>query len=147
MSNYQFRPMIETDLATVYQIEQRAHISPWHLDTLKSCIAPRYYNWVVLQQQQVIGYIFAQSAADEISLLNICIDPDFQGKGIATQLLQQWESGLADSIQFIWLEVRVSNANAIKLYEKFDFIEQGIRKGYYPSAKGREDALVMVKSL
>lgn len=147
MSNYQFRPMIETDLTTVYQIEQRAHISPWHLDTLKSCITPRYYNWVVVQQQQVIGYIFAQSAADEISLLNICIDPDFQGKGIATQLLQQWESGLADSIQFIWLEVRVSNANAIKLYEKFDFIEQGIRKGYYPAAKGREDALVMVKSL
>ena len=45
------------------------------------------------------------------------------------------------------LEVRPSNAPALRLYRNFGFQEVGRRKGYYPASTGREDALVMRKSL
>jgi ribosomal-protein-alanine N-acetyltransferase len=41
------------------------------------------------------------------------------------------------------LEVRVSNAGAIGLYESFGFTSRGVRRGYYTD--NREDALIMWK--
>ena len=41
------------------------------------------------------------------------------------------------------LEVRVSNATAIGLYERLGFEARGIRRGYYTD--NREDALIMWK--
>jgi ribosomal-protein-alanine N-acetyltransferase len=45
----------------------------------------------------------------------------------------------------MFLEVRPSNPNAIKLYQSLGFNEIGRRKDYYPARKGREDALVMAR--
>ncbi len=53
----------------------------------------------------------------------------------------------AAHVQAIFLEVRASNHPAIHLYQSTDFVKMGIRKGYYPSEKGREDALILVKRL
>ena len=47
----------------------------------------------------------------------------------------------------ILLEVRASNAAAIKLYLDFGFKEIGLRKDYYRLPEGREDALVMSKQI
>ena len=46
-----------------------------------------------------------------------------------------------------FLEVRASNTSAYRLYERYGFNEVGRRRGYYPSAEGREDALVMACTL
>jgi [ribosomal protein S18]-alanine N-acetyltransferase len=43
----------------------------------------------------------------------------------------------------MFLEVRVSNKTAISLYENMGFCEMAIRRGYYPAAQGREDAVLM----
>ena len=45
------------------------------------------------------------------------------------------------------LEVRVSNTAAIELYKKLGFIELSRRKDYYPTAQGREDAIVFALSI
>ena len=58
------------------------------------------------------------------------------------------EAALSRSIQSIFLEVRVSNEPAIRLYEKLGYEQVGLRKDYYPlTSGGREDAIVMKKRL
>ncbi len=47
----------------------------------------------------------------------------------------------------LWLEVRASNAAAIALYESLGFNEATIRRNYYPTAEGREDAIIMALPL
>jgi ribosomal-protein-alanine N-acetyltransferase len=82
---------------------------------------------------------------DELHLLNITVVPDFQRCGLGRVLLDrlEWQArqrGLAA----IWLEVRASNTRARYLYGARGFVEQGIRRGYYPAAGSRrEDAVVM----
>ena len=78
-------------------------------------------------------------------LLNITVNPAFQRQGWARVLLDAlalWSR--QKDAQWIWLEVRDSNARAREVYLKHGFAEVGLRKNYYPAAGGqREDALVM----
>jgi ribosomal protein S18 acetylase RimI-like enzyme len=46
-------------------------------------------------------------------------------------------------LQSLWLEVRQTNLRARALYRRRGFAEVGVRKGYYPAAVQREDAVVM----
>ncbi|MGP1685176.1 MAG: GNAT family N-acetyltransferase, partial [Giesbergeria sp.] len=77
------------------------------------------------------------------------VAPTFQRQGWARILLDAlvlWARSQA--AQWLWLEVRVSNARAIALYQAFGFHRVGERPRYYPAAGGaREDAVVMSLSL
>jgi ribosomal-protein-alanine N-acetyltransferase len=76
--------------------------------------------------------------------MNIAVDPDQRGRGIATMLLERlFELTADDARRGYTLEVRVSNATAISLYERLAFESRGIRRGYYTD--NREDALIMWK--
>jgi ribosomal-protein-alanine N-acetyltransferase len=97
------------------------------------------------QAEVLLGYYVAMPGVDELHLLNITVVPDFQRCGLGRVLLDrlEWQArqrGLAA----IWLEVRASNTRARYLYGARGFVEQGIRRGYYPAAGSRrEDAVVM----
>lgn len=102
----------------------------------------------ILRNQQILGYAFVMTVLDEATLLNITIDPDEQGHGYGRQLLQYLKAILKDKgIYSLFLEVRMSNAPARRLYESEGFHEIDVRKNYYPTAKGREDAIIMACSL
>jgi len=74
--------------------------------------------------------------------MNVAVAPDFRRRGIATTLLERlFEVTEADPRRGYTLEVRVSNADAIRLYERLGFEARGIRRGYYTD--NREDALIM----
>ena len=74
--------------------------------------------------------------------MNVAVDPDFQRRGIASRLLERlFELTADDDRRGYTLEVRVSNTEAIQLYEKLGFEARGIRRGYYTD--NREDALIM----
>ena len=87
-------------------------------------------------------------AVDEAHLLNIAIDESLQRRGLGSQLLAQVieRARLAGGLSIL-LEVRPSNAKALALYRQFGFAEIGRRKGYYPAHLGREDALVLCRTL
>jgi len=53
------------------------------------------------------------------------------------------ERVFCDGINIWFLEVRASNAAAIAVYQALDFNELGIRRNYYDTATGREDAVMM----
>ena len=76
--------------------------------------------------------------------MNVAVDPEHRGRGIATMILERlFEVTADDARRGYTLEVRVSNATAIRLYERLDFRSRGIRRGYYTD--NREDALIMWK--
>jgi ribosomal-protein-alanine N-acetyltransferase len=72
------------------------------------------------------------------------VDPEYRRRGAATKLLNRlFELTATDDRRGYTLEVRVSNGDAIKLYEGLGFVARGIRRGYYTD--NREDALIMWK--
>jgi ribosomal-protein-alanine N-acetyltransferase len=100
---------------------------------------------VLLQREQLLGYFVLMKGLDETHLLNITVTPEAQGQGHARHMLNEvaaWSS--RQGAQWLWLEVRVSNTRARRIYERYGFKEMGVRRNYYPlAAFKREDAVVM----
>jgi ribosomal-protein-alanine N-acetyltransferase len=84
------------------------------------------------------------SGVDELHLLNITVASAWQGQGHGSALLRAVQGHAAAlGLSALWLEVRQSNTRARALYRRRGFAEVGLRKGYYPAAVQREDAVVM----
>lgn len=136
------------DLDAVMQIEKQAYPHPWTIGNFRDCLSSGYYACVLLDGKKMIGYAVMSSGAGEAHVLNICIHPDQQGRGLGRNLLHVLEAEARErKVDMMLLEVRASNVNAIGLYESMGFNELGVRKGYYPSHSGREDAHVMARQL
>jgi len=87
-------------------------------------------------------------STEESHLLNIGLTASKRGQGLGRELLEKMI--MAAEImgsKKIFLEVRISNAIAIDLYKAAGFKEIGLRKNYYRLKEGREDAILMSKSL
>jgi ribosomal-protein-alanine N-acetyltransferase len=83
------------------------------------------------------------TVVDQAEILNIAIDPQYQGHSLGSQLLNYALQSLPAIIEEVLLEVRVSNFPAISLYFNYGFIEVGRRRDYYRTEFGREDAILM----
>ncbi|MCL2918061.1 ribosomal protein S18-alanine N-acetyltransferase [Shewanella litorisediminis] len=125
-------------------IELKAHSHPMSEGALADCFGPLYRCSGLYEDDALLGFTIVQQIVDEATLFDICVLPSAQGKGLGKLLLQQV---IADaqrhSAQVLMLEVRASNRAAISLYQRLGFTEIGRRKGYYPTADGREDAVLM----
>lgn len=141
-------PVTLEHLPEIMEIEAQAHLFPWSEKIFEDCINANYSSWVYLHQQQVIGYSITTMAAGEGHILNICVDPAYQGQGFGKLLLENiFNTAIANEIKVVFLEVRPSNLVAITMYEKHGFHEVGRREKYYPAKRGREDALIMARVL
>ncbi len=133
-----------TDIKAVTQIENSAHSHPWSEKLFLSNFGQRYFNHILLQDDEIIGYFVASAVAGEVTLMNIAVSPEKQGQGAGKVLLQfLLDYSRNNDQQEIWLEVRASNQSAIHLYQKLGFVEVDVRKSYYPTENGREDAVIM----
>lgn len=147
-----FRSLKKTDLERAVTIESSATQTPWSLAQLSGSVDKDCCTAICLDNR-IIGFAIFQQVLDEISLLNIAIDPIHQGQGHAKALLQyQLKQLVLQGARQCFLEVRVSNFNAIGLYKSLGFIVVGERKNYYPvinnsEKDNRENALVMCFSL
>ncbi|HBV91304.1 MAG TPA: ribosomal-protein-alanine N-acetyltransferase, partial [Pantoea sp.] len=93
---------------------------------------------------KMAAFAITQVVLDEASLFNIAVDPAFQRRGLGRQLLQHLIDELIKrDVLTLWLEVRASNQPAIALYEQLGFNQVSRRPNYYPTASGREDAILM----
>jgi ribosomal protein S18 acetylase RimI-like enzyme len=88
-----------------------------------------------------VGWYLATCQGTDCELLFIYTASANRGQGIANKLLNDLikRAGATDGIESLFLEVRVSNTSAIRLYEKSGFVRQSIRPRYYSNG---EDALV-----
>ncbi|CAH0532798.1 [Ribosomal protein S18]-alanine N-acetyltransferase [Vibrio stylophorae] len=140
--------MHPSHLDAIRRIEHAAHSHPWAESHLSDIERRLGRNQVLLVNGQVVGYFYAQLVAGEGTLLNLAVDPAMQGKGYGRALMNQLLALLEqEQAESLWLEVRASNTPAIALYDSCGFNEINRRVDYYPTADGREDAVIMVAYL
>jgi ribosomal-protein-alanine N-acetyltransferase len=136
------------DQPQLLAIERRSHAFPWSEQTFASNQGERFLNLRLEAEGKLVAFAITQVVLDEASLFNIAVDPDFQRRGYARQLLQHLIAELEKrDVMTLWLEVRASNQAAIALYEQLEFHQVSRRPNYYPTASGREDAIIMALTL
>ncbi|MFK8082985.1 MAG: ribosomal protein S18-alanine N-acetyltransferase [Granulosicoccus sp.] len=147
-ANISFAPIYIRQVALVGTMERRNYEFPWTDGIFRDCVKAGYTCQMVLLDDDMIGYGIMQVAADEAHILNLCIDEPCQKQGFARLLLEHLvRQAERRRAHIVFLEVRPSNPRAVDLYERSGFNEIGVRKGYYDSANGREDAIVMARNL
>jgi ribosomal-protein-alanine N-acetyltransferase len=148
LAGAEIRPMGPADLDEVVRLERICFADPWSALAFSEEIrrGPEALNRVLRLPDRLVGYSVAWTVVGEVHLANLAVDPAFRGQGAAGALLHDLlREGTRRGAEVVWLEVRISNAGAIRLYEKFGFRAVSIRKNYY--VKEREDALVMSRPL
>lgn len=142
------RVLLPQDVPLIFEIERRAYPFPWTEQILLDCVRVGYSGWVTEHNETIVGYCIMSIAAGEAHVLNLCVDPSHQGKGLGRQMLAHAiEDARQHQVETLFLEVRTSNAPAIHLYHDMGFNEIGRRRNYYPSHNGREDALMFALTL
>ena len=142
------RPMGEDDIARVIDIELVAYDFPWTIGIFRDCLRYGYICMVFENDSDLLGYGILSLGAGECHLLNICIAPRYQGRGYGSQLIDLLlDVARERNARMAFLEVRVSNKAAFHMYTKMGFNELGVRKNYYPTHAGREDAMLLARSL
>jgi ribosomal-protein-alanine N-acetyltransferase len=131
------------DLSAIETIEQRSYPTPWSRSMFASELAkPTSICLGAFEGEDLVGYVINSRYVDAWHVMNVAVEPDHRGRGIATALLERlFALTRDDERRGYTLEVRVSNEDAIRLYEKLGFDSRGIRRGYYTD--NREDALIM----
>jgi ribosomal-protein-alanine N-acetyltransferase len=146
----QLVPLGWDDLDRILPIEQQAYSHPWSRQNFADSLTSGYSLQGLEAQGQLLGYFVLMPGVDEAHLLNITVDPVYQGQGLAKQMLDiltAWAR--ARTFQWVWLEVRLSNTHAQAVYRHYGFMQVGRRPRYYPAGHAgfmggeREDALVM----
>lgn len=138
----------KNDAEIIYDIETASNPFPWTKKTLLSCIGGRYITRQLLVNNVVVGFYVGDLVIDEFTLMEVCVHPDFQGKGYGQLLLSDFvDKAKEKQVVKCHLEVRSKNIAAQMLYMKNGFIQVSRRTGYYPAKIGYEDALVMSLSL
>ena len=141
-------PMGPADLGQVMEIENDIYEFPWTRGNFNDSMSSGYSCWAFVDGSQMIGYCVVMLAADEAHLLNLSIARSWQGRGYGRALLEHAMQMIHEhGAQSMLLEVRPSNAVGRHLYQKAGFAQVGLRKGYYPALRGREDALVLRRKL
>jgi ribosomal-protein-alanine N-acetyltransferase len=139
-----FEPMTEDRLEHVVAIERRAYAHPWTRGNFADSLRSGYHAQILGAGDAVLGYFVAMLGVDEVHLLNITVEPAWQGQGwgrVMLDALAIWSR--AQGAQWLWLEVRTTNLRAQQVYQRYGFRRVGERRGYYPADQGREDAIVM----
>ncbi|MCB1744924.1 MAG: ribosomal protein S18-alanine N-acetyltransferase [Gammaproteobacteria bacterium] len=141
------RPMLETDVLNVLKVERAAYQFPWSEGIFRDCLRVGYCCWVLEFDSRIRGFGIMQVVAGEAHILNLCIDPSLHNRGLGRRLLEQLlQLAARHRANTTFLEVRPSNPAARRLYANAGFNEVGTRRGYYPAAHGREDAIIMARA-
>lgn len=142
------RSMRPTDVGAVAGIERAAYEFPWSAGIFRDCLLAGYTNVVLEQDTQVVGYGIMSVAAGEAHLLNLCLAQHVRGVGYGRHLLEHLMQRARDAgAERMFLEVRPSNQDALRLYRAAGFVVVGMRRGYYRARWGKEDAVVLVSRL
>ena len=149
MTTIELRRLLLDDLRAIEEIERRSYPTPWSRSMFAGELAKP--SSICLgafeadsEEGVLVGYLIVSRYVDAWHVMNIAVEPQQRGRGVATMLLERlFEVTADDARRGYTLEVRVSNRKAIDLYERLGFEARGIRRGYYTD--NREDALIMWK--
>lgn len=142
------RPMTGHDLTEVMEVETAAYEFPWTLPIFRDCLRVGCHCYVYEGPLGIVGHGIMSVAVGECHILNICVHPDYQRRGLGEgMVLFLLDLARLKKARVALLEVRMSNTPAYRLYTKLGFDEVGVRKSYYPALRGREDAIILARDL
>ncbi len=135
------------DIRAIIEIEQDSFTAPWsELSFLNDMYNADSLSKVALIKNRVVGYVCTRYVLNEGHLLNLAVHRDFRRRGIATEIMNTALEELKEKgCTLLYLEVRVSNLDAIKFYERFGFKIASFRRKYYSSPS--EDGALMMRWL
>ncbi len=132
------------DAEQMLSLETQTTAYPWTLALYQSCFSERYFNFVLELDATIVGFYIGEFVAQEASLFNIVVSAQQQGQGYGRVLLEHFIAQADQQLALeCWLEVRASNSKAIALYQSAGFHQTGLRRNYYPTPTGSEDAILM----
>jgi [ribosomal protein S18]-alanine N-acetyltransferase len=139
-------PLVSPEhIDAVVAIEEASFTNPWTRDMYLAELENRGVSYCYLAQGAdgtVVGFCSFWRVLDELHINNLAVMPEFRNAGVASALLSHvLAEGARLGAVRATLEVRRSNENARRLYERFGFTVAGVRRGYY--TKPNEDALVL----
>lgn len=136
------------DLEAILAVEARCKTVTWSPAAFASELSGcNNINLAALDANGILcGFAFASSAADELEINTLAVDPDYRRRGIATLLMNAAAAeGFRRGAASLHLEVRSKNVPAIRLYTKLGFEIRWVRKSYY--SDDGDDALMMSRDL
>ena len=144
MSRIRIRRMQQQDVVQAAALEAQIFSLPWSEQAFSDALKLTHTVFLVAEEGgRVAGYIGMYLSLEEGEITNVAVAPEFRARGIADALLTEIKREAAEcGVTSLVLEVRVSNQNAIRLYEKHGFVSCGVRKGFYEQPK--EDAFLMI---
>ncbi|MDC0887776.1 ribosomal protein S18-alanine N-acetyltransferase [Porticoccus sp.] len=146
LDHVSIRPMSLIDINEVSYIEKIATPYPWRKEQFTDS-HKKHTCLIMAIGSSIIGYVIYNTVVDDAEVINIAIHPEYQHNGYGRYLLEYLISILPKSTKRFFLEVRVTNTNAIYLYEDIGFVAICERKNYYRSASKTEDAILMALEL
>lgn len=142
------RPMRAEDLTEVARQEAALYVFPWSQGNFRDSLAAGYSCWVMLADKRMIGYAVLMVGVQETHLLNLSVVSARQRGGLGSRMMMHLlDVSRQCEATRVLLEVRRSNAPARAFYAVHGFQELGERRGYYPAGNGREDAIIMERTL
>lgn len=135
------------DILRISRLEEECFPQePWSFQMLASSFgSENFYGILTEEDGEITGYGGVTVAADVADIENVAVAEPFRGNGIGLTIVNSLVGYAAEKgAQKVFLEVRVSNAAAMKLYLKCGFKGVYARSRYYSDG---EDCLVMVKEL
>ena len=141
--------MTNKDVNGDFNISNACFSMPWSIESIEGEINNPLAKYIVARDEDsnlVVGFVGIWIVVGEGSITNIAVHPDYRKQGIGAKLLESLINLCTHlDCSLINLEVRASNYPAQNLYEKYGFVVDGLRKGYYEDNK--EDAILMTKYL
>lgn len=137
------------DLDAIAAMEAQSYEFPWTRGIFQDCLRVGYRCDLIEDGQgECLGYCVLAIALDEAHILNLCVSPQRRGQGLGGAMLDHLLAcAHSAGCRRVFLEVRPSNEAALSLYAGRKFEKLGIRRDYYRARSGREDAVILAKSL
>jgi len=137
-----FRPMQRMDLQRVLAIERSSFRSPWPRSAFELAIAAPDLLSVVACADDVLGYLIGCPDANDLLIANVAVRPRARRNGVGRRLVDQAICRARElHLVSCKLDVRMSNEDAQRLYDRMGFEPHSVRRGYYQHPA--EDALHM----
>lgn len=144
----EFELLSKDNIVEIWELEKICFDDPWSYNSFERELDNNISVYIVaraVETRKVVGYGGIWLMYDYADITNIAVSPESRRCGLGGKILQLLiDISSEKNMESINLEVRASNIPAIKLYEKYGFIKNGLRKRYY---KGKEDAVLMTKTL
>ncbi|HUY00743.1 MAG TPA: ribosomal protein S18-alanine N-acetyltransferase [Candidatus Deferrimicrobium sp.] len=142
--SYKIRPATKEDLNQIRQIEVLSFKDPYPFTLLHQLVQDRNSIALVIElDSNIIGFAFGIIRSGQKGhIVSVAVHPNNRNCRYGGQLVNKLIQILKErGISIIELEVRISNKNAQKMYEKFNFKIKTIRPHYYNDG---EDAYLMI---